>query len=106
MTTFPFTVNFETSPVAGQLQFKAVASETLVLAASTSNLSIPLPTGLTTANFVAVTALACSDLVIKLSTASGSTALTVPFKQTLLIYGATAVYASTTIGGTVQMVVG
>ena len=78
----------------------------VVLAAQSSKVVLPFPPGVTTASMVSVKAVACSDLTIQTATAVGSTALTVPSGQVQVLYGVTALYASSTLGGSIQYCIG
>lgn len=102
----PASVNIAMNVVSGQLQFAATEITIPVLPANSSHLQIPFPAGLSTAMFAAITSVTCSDLTVQVSTASGSTVLSVPFGGTVLLYNVTAIYLNSVIGGTAQVIIG
>lgn len=104
----PVSVSFAAGQigVSGQLQVQAKAQELITVPASTSALLLPLPTGLSTAAFVAVSSLVMTDLTVKFSNIVGATSLTVPAGATLLAYGVATVYVTSAAGGTLQVVAG
>lgn len=106
--SFPAAINFGQTQVGitGQLLANAKAVEQVTLPALTSQLALPLPVGSSPAAFVAVSALAMQDLTVKLSTAVGATVLTVPAGNTIILYGVTALYVSSVLGGQAQVIFG
>lgn len=105
-TPYAITMTNGVNGVTGAVTLQALEIENMTVPASTSQLAVPLPAGLATAKFVAVTALLIQDLTMQVSTAGGSTVLKVPMGATVLIYGVTALYVNSVAGGTLQAVFG
>lgn len=90
----------------GELIPVGAVAEQLTLPASTSQLLLPLPAGVTTAAFVIIQSVTTSDLTAQLSTASGSTVLSVPAYGVLVLYGVSTLYVSSTLGGVANVYIG
>ena len=104
--SIPATVNLGALGISGQALLPAQAVINEMLPAASSHVLIPLPVGMTAANFVAITATNMTDLTVQFSLAVGSTVLSVPMGATVRVYGVTAVYVNSVKGGLMQVVIG
>ena len=103
----PVTISLGGVPgLSGQAILPAKEVLDLTLTASTTKLAVPLPTGITTPNFVAVFAAGVHDLTVQWSDDAHAKAVPVPFGATMLFYGVATVYLNSSIGGACQVVVG
>lgn len=80
--------------------------QTLQLPALTVNQQVPFPVGMATAAMAYVKAApGTTDLTLKLSLAGGATVLTIPPGAAVVLYGITAIYLSSALGGRADVVV-
>lgn len=80
--------------------------QTLQLAPATVDQPFPFPVGMATAELAYVKAGPnTTDLTLKLSLAGGATVLTIPHGAAVALYGVTALYLSSVLGGRVEVVV-
>lgn len=106
MSNVPAAVNFSSPGIVGQVQFQAKSVQCVTLAPATVLQAIPLPVGLSSAAFVAVSAGTMQDLEFQLANTVGATALPVPANTTVLLYNADEIFVSSAQGGTFQLILG
>ena len=82
-------------------------SELPTLPAATANLPLPFPIGITTAVYIFIGAITCTDLIVKVGSGS-PVALSVPLGQGVFFYGLTSsqITISSALGGQIQYSIG
>lgn len=83
-------------------------SQDVVLAAATSNASLPFPSGVTTAKIIALCAATVTDLVVTVTISGQSVNLALPVNQPIFLYNLTSaqIKISSVLGGKLTCVLG
>lgn len=94
------------SDVNGTNIANVTSQENLVLPPATVAYPWPFPPGISSASYLVVRAKSTTDLLVQTSNAPGSPVYTVPANSSMPFYNVAALYLSSMLGGTIQVIGG